>query len=120
MADHAMSAPGVRVRDSEHAIVTREPVATATDTITILTTKGPLATKVISSTGVTSYGEARRFSASVRRVSNIFDVSRVLTELQAQTKAFVVRGSVTPSRRRDRRRRNPRLDGPALGALGRG
>jgi predicted P-loop ATPase len=96
MADHAMSAPGVRVRDSEHAIVTREPVATATDTITILTTKGPLATKVISSTGVTSYGEARRFSASVRRVSNIFDVSRVLTELQAQTKAFVVRGSVAP------------------------
>ena len=42
MADHASRAPGVRVRDSEHAIVTREPVATITAARTIAEATYPI------------------------------------------------------------------------------
>jgi hypothetical protein len=63
------------------------------DTIAILTTKGPLATKIISSDGIKPYDDARRFSVTVRHVNCIFDTSTVLTELQAAMKSFIIRGA---------------------------
>lgn len=73
------------------------------DTITILTTKGDLlATKVISWSQVANapqtqgYGNARHFNGTEAAVSNIDELSALVTRLQSASQSFVIRGSIAP------------------------
>ena len=91
------------------------------ETITILTTKGPLATKVISWSQIlqkpqtTPYGLARRFSCEEIGVNGIDDLSALMTRLQTETCSFVVRGAIAPGadRRNMLRRLHDKPGAPA-------
>lgn len=95
--------------------MTGEPL----DSVTVLTTTGPLATKKISRVPgqakprIQSYGRAYWFSFLERGVSNIDELASLLGELEDQPRSLIVRGRPKPGidRRKARRlvhdRRNP-------------
>src|SRR4051794_30903204 len=90
------------------------------DTLTILTTKGPLATKRITwiSSGppkIENYGKAQRFSFAERKVSSFDDMATVLRSLQGRHRSFIVRGRPADSidRKDAARRLRPRGNAPA-------
>jgi hypothetical protein len=93
------------------------------DFVTVLTTRGPLATKQISHVPgqnepcIQSYGRAAWFSLSVHGTSSIDELASLLGQLERQPRSFIVRGRPKPgvdhrmARRRVRDRRN--ADGTA-------
>jgi hypothetical protein len=88
----------------------------AIDSVTILTTKGPLATKRITwPPGATkpvieAYGNAKHFSISEAPVSGIDDLAFVLNSVQLRPISFLARGKPAEGidRRNTRRRLHPR------------
>src|ERR1700730_14078768 len=92
---------------------TQSPIErqTSDDTVTILTTKGPLATKTVwwqphpspqdDSVGgewvITSYDNAKTFSIAVRNVGTIYELAAVLAEVEQDTRSFIVRGQPAES-----------------------
>lgn len=81
--------------------MTGEPI----DTVTVLTTFGPLAPKTVfwrslpapadASAGewvITPYGNAKTFSIAVRNVSNIYELAGVLDEIEQDPRSLIVRG----------------------------
>src|SRR4051794_5814281 len=67
------------------------------DTLTVLTTKGPLATKriVAGPTGppkIEDYGKAQRFSFAEWPVASFAELAAALRSLQHRPHSFVVRG----------------------------
>jgi hypothetical protein len=63
------------------------------DSITILKTLGPLMTKVWSSEGISDYGSAKNFKVTHLPVSGIEELSQILSQLETQPKACVIRGA---------------------------
>ena len=104
----------------------RYPEATPTagrDSVTVLTTKGPLATKVIERRPTpqhaaegewiaTQYGNAKSFSISERYVADIHELANELTILEYNPRAFIVRGAPVDGIDRDHayRRLHPRTN----------
>src|SRR3954463_7451972 len=67
------------------------------DTITVLTTKGPLATKrIVAVQGgppkIENYGKAQRFSFDEWPISSFNDMAAALKTLQHRERSFAVRG----------------------------
>ena len=102
---------------------------TSEDTVTVLTTRGPFATKTVwwrplptpqyDSAGewvITQYDNAKTFSIGVRNVGTIDELAAVLAEIEQDPRSFIVRG--TPAEGVDPahayRRLHPRkgADGP--------
>src|SRR4051794_12358768 len=90
------------------------------DTFTVLTTKGPLATKriVASPNGppkIEDYGRAQRFSFDEWDVSSFDEMAAALTALQHRERSFVVRGKPAKGIKRSDspRRLRPRSGEPA-------
>ena len=72
-----------------------------TDFITILTTLGPVLTKVFRADGTTkNYGNAKNFKSREIEVSNIKDLAAKLVVLEGKSKSAIIRGklSATPER----------------------
>ena len=68
------------------------------DAITVMTTKGPLATKSISRDdcgkwSVTPYGNAKVFGITEQTVSNIYDLAAALSNTERNPTSFIVRGA---------------------------
>lgn len=66
------------------------------DTITILTSKGPVLTKRWTSDGIKPYDRAKTFSVEQRSVAGIRELSGMLTELEPQARSCVIRGRPEP------------------------
>ena len=67
------------------------------DTLTVLTTKGPLATKRITAVPgrppkVEPYGSAKFFRISEAGVSNIGELAALLSRMEMSPRSFLVRG----------------------------
>ena len=81
------------------------------DALTVLTTKGPLATKRITAVQdgppkIESYGRAQRFSFDEWDVSSFDEMAAALKALQRRERSFVVRGK--PVEGIDRSKNSPR------------
>ena len=83
---------------SESFIQEPNPSNQQPDTATILTTKGPLATKTVTwspelkSPQIIGYGKAARFRAESRLLGDVNDVFDLLTALQGMRFSFLIRG----------------------------
>jgi hypothetical protein len=79
--------------------------------LTVLRTLGPLATKrfvvdeLTGETVKTGYGNARYFTARAVPLEDIYDLSAKLSKLEADTRAFVVRGEIAEGADTTRMRR---------------
>ena len=87
------------------------------DTITVMTTKGPLATKSISHQPdgkwiVTPYGNAKVFGISEQAVGGIYELAAALTSIERNPRSFIVRGAPVEGidRQHAYRRLHPRKD----------
>jgi hypothetical protein len=91
------------------------------DTITVMTTKGPLATKIITRRpqpdadrpgewNITSYGRAKIFGISEQTAGDIYELASVLTNIEQNPRSFIVRGAPIEGIDREHayRRRHPR------------
>ncbi len=107
---------GYAERQSDTTTTLRAPAARlrgGADSVTVLTTKGPLATKCITlPPGATrpvieAYGKAAYFSISEAPVSGIDDLAAVLNSVELRQTSFLVRGK--PAEGIDRRNARRRL-----------
>lgn len=62
------------------------------DTLTVLTTAGPRLTKVWDSGKILGYEDAKQVSVQERVVASIFDVSKLLDELEGEQNSCLIRG----------------------------
>ena len=62
------------------------------DTLSVLTSKGPLLTKRWTATGVLGYDKARNYTVENYDVDGIEHLSRVLKTLEEQPRRCVIRG----------------------------
>lgn len=70
----------------------KAPAVNAGDTLTVLTTAGPRLTKVWDSGKILGYEDAKQVSVQERVVASIFDVSKLLDELEGEQNSCLIRG----------------------------
>lgn len=82
-------------KSSEHLLAV-DP-KTAVDSITILRTRGPLATKTWRTDGtLKGYDDACWFTVEERPLNSIYDLARVLSEIERDPRSCVIRGRLKP------------------------
>lgn len=88
------------------------------DTITVLTSRGPLLTKRWCADGtIEPYGTAKRFAIEQHRVANIEELSAILRSLEAKPRSCIIRGRPNGTPNPEGLRQNIYFDDTPLRAI---